>query len=274
MREERKQRLASEINWHESITPRTGRLAAALNRVLQSRIFFHPARHWYAYKLLDERLFQVLSSTKTTLPNGPILDLPAGEGSEFALLEQIGDKIVAAEISFRSLVRARQRSIRPMGVCCDALELPFADDSFAMVLINRFLHHTIDEGFDDYLKECLRVLRPGGGIVIQEPSILFPLTWATLSVRWILKILLGHEPFGHVPHERPFNPSSLIQSLHRVGFDQVETVGSSFVHNRFYVPLGTIVARLQGSFLHVPILKHFAWFIIFTSKKPFDSSVR
>jgi len=85
-------------------------------------------------------------------------------------------------------------------------------------------------------------------------------------------MLLGHEPFGHVPHERPFNPSSLIQSLHRVGFDHVETVGSSFVHNRFYVPLGAIVARLQGPLLHVRMFKHSAWFVIYTGKKPLDGA--
>lgn len=170
MREEQhKQRLQAEINWHTATPPQVGRWAAALKRLLQSWIFFDLARHRYAYGILNERLLQVLSSIKMSLPDGAILDLPAGEDAEFAILERIGNKVVAGEISYKSLARARQRSTHPMGVCCDAIHLPFANDSFSLVVINMFLHHVVDEGFDDYLRESWRVLKPGGGLSFKSP---------------------------------------------------------------------------------------------------------
>src|SRR3954451_10105127 len=52
---------------------------------------------------------------------------------------------------------------------CDATELPFADESFDLVLGHAVLHHLPD--LDRAFAEFLRVLRPGGTLLFAcEPS--------------------------------------------------------------------------------------------------------
>lgn len=264
---ERARRLEEEQRWYEQDGRETGRAATALRRILQSPLFHHPARGPYAYGLVDARLRDLLRREAPKFPDGPLLNLPAGNGYDYPLIDGLGRPIVAADLSTLALADAQRAGPHPC-VCCDSMQLPFDSGTFAAVVMNKFLHHVVDDGFAPYLRECWRVLRPGGFIVIQEPSIWHPVNLATVTARAGLRRVLGTEPLGHVPHERAFRPRLLVDGLRSAGFADVATEGSSFVHNRFPVTAGRAIAAVQDPFLKAPVTKQMAWWILFSGWKP------
>jgi SAM-dependent methyltransferase len=271
---DRASRLADEQQWYEHDERQEGRVAVGLRRILQSPLFYHPARAKFAYALIDRRLTDLLQRYGPLLPDGAILNLPSGDGYDYPLLEVLGRPIVAADVSYRALQAALESAPHPC-VCCDSMRLPFVEDTFAAVVINKFLHHVVDDGFGPYLRECHRVLKPGGFILIQEPSILYPPSLFTVTARSVLRRLVGYELLGHVPHERAFLPRELVRSLRVAGFANVRTEGSSFVHNRFPVFTGRAIASVQRPLLRVPAVKHCAWWVLYSAwKQPVNGKDR
>ena len=64
---------------------------------------------------------------------------------------------------------AERLGVRVQTVACDAERLPFADESFDLVLGHAVLHHL--PHLDDAFAEFKRVLKPGGRFVFAgEPS--------------------------------------------------------------------------------------------------------
>jgi ubiquinone/menaquinone biosynthesis C-methylase UbiE len=71
-------------------------------------------------------------------------------------------------------------------VCaCVAEHLPFADDSFRRVIVVDAFHHLIDQR--TAASELVRVLAPGGRLVVEEPDI----RQAVVKVAALLERLLG-----------------------------------------------------------------------------------
>lgn len=94
--------------------------------------------------------------------NISILDLGAGSGE---LLEFAGsvasDKrglLVGAELNAEAAMAINKRSTIS-AVQCDALNLPFADGSFDLVISSLFLHHLKDEDAVRLISEMARVAR-------------------------------------------------------------------------------------------------------------------
>ncbi len=171
------------------------------------------------------------------------------------------------DISREALTLLQTRFCGVPMICGDILTMPFKDETFDLIICDLFLHHVVDEGFDKYITEFKRLLRRGGLLLIQEPSILFPLTWVTLLLRRLFYFVTGQEVMGHVHHERPFVPLSLVKTLEQAGFSEINVEASSFVHNRFPLFLGKITALMQKFLFRVPILKYFAWNVIYVGKK-------
>ena len=73
-------------------------------------------------------------------------------------------RLVCLDISLQSLQRCRQVNPEAQTFHCNALELPFPDDTFDHAISIGVLHHTPDcrRGF----REVARVTAPGGTIVI------------------------------------------------------------------------------------------------------------
>lgn len=96
------------------------------------------------------------------------LDVGAGSGrAALSLIQRAAGRVVALDLARGALEQAR--AVLPPDpavaiVQADALSLPFPDASFDFVHCNGVLHHTPDpaRGF----RECVRVLAPGGLLVI------------------------------------------------------------------------------------------------------------
>ena len=120
----------------------------------------------------NDQLWRV-ATTRAVAPvaGERILDLAAGTGTSSAALAASGAHVVAADFSEGMLEVGRRRHAgnpRIEFVHADATDLPFDDDSFDAVTISFGLRNVVEpkKGLD----ELLRVLKPGGRIVICEFS--------------------------------------------------------------------------------------------------------
>lgn len=100
------------------------------------------------------------------LGTGRVLDVPAGEGAESAELRARGFEVVSADL-FPPADRDRTNS----WIAIDAnAALPIRNGAFDYVLSREGIEHLEHQA--GFVRECARVIRPGGGIVITTPSLM------------------------------------------------------------------------------------------------------
>jgi SAM-dependent methyltransferase len=95
-----------------------------------------------------------------------LLDLPAGAGGESARLERMGFEVVSVDLFPPATGAAAARWVR---ADCNA-PLPFRAGAFDGVLSREGIEHF--EGQAGFVRECARVLRPGGRIVLTTPNVM------------------------------------------------------------------------------------------------------
>ena len=98
---------------------------------------------------------------------GRVLDIGGGTGRVATALLQDVDEVVIADVSMGMLKQTHRSTLKP--VCSHSESLPFPDNFFERVIMVDALHHVIDQPAS--AKEMLRVLKPGGRIIIEEPDI-------------------------------------------------------------------------------------------------------
>ena len=110
-----------------------------------------------------ERLQQLLK-----LPtDGWLLDGGGGTGRVSSHLEGLVGHIVVSDLSHRMLKKAQEKEGCPVRAHVE--HLPFADNFFDRVLVVDALHHFCDQR--EAIEDLLRVLKPGGRLVIGEPDL-------------------------------------------------------------------------------------------------------
>ncbi|QTA88002.1 class I SAM-dependent methyltransferase [Desulfonema magnum] len=99
---------------------------------------------------------------------GRLLDVGGGTGRVSSRLRPWVGQVVITDISRPMLKRARAReNLYP--VEAKAESLPFPDEQFERILVVDSLHHFHNQ--PHAVRDLLRVLRPGGRLVIEEPDI-------------------------------------------------------------------------------------------------------
>lgn len=105
------------------------------------------------------------------LPGSRLLDLGAGTGdlAREALRQVPGCRVLAADFTLAMMLVGRARRTSPHAwTGADALNLPFADETFDAVLSGFLLRNVID--LERALSEQRRVLRPGGRLVALDTT--------------------------------------------------------------------------------------------------------
>lgn len=116
-----------------------------------------------------------------------VLDLAAGTGTSSEPFVEAGAKVVPCDFSFGMLAVGKERRPDLPFTAGDATRLPFADASFDAVTISFGLRNVVDTA--GALSEMLRVVRPGGRVVICEFS---QPTWApfrTVYTEYLMRAL-------------------------------------------------------------------------------------
>lgn len=199
------------------------------------------------------------------LPNlneARVLDIGVGEGQSSVLLARAGARVTGIDVSGEALVRATELAKR-CGVHAEFIRMPgedlrFPDKTFDAILCMSVYHHM---DLERATREFVRVLRPGGRVVMIEPLSTNPPAWlyrrmgrlfsreatseetplhvADLEVlrrhfhqvRWQGMFLLSVFPFGI---DRLFNNSNpIIHALTKAAF-------------RVLYPLDLMLLRIPG----------------------------
>ncbi|RME03398.1 MAG: class I SAM-dependent methyltransferase [Planctomycetota bacterium] len=123
-------------------------------------------RHWNEYlnNFTEQRLLRKLLGKLPSAVAGQILDCPCGYGRLYPLLREVAEEVIEADYSEHLLSKAREFQARgPFGpakdyIRADALNLPFEDDRFELVLSVRLCHHIrlLEERLQ-YVRELMRV---------------------------------------------------------------------------------------------------------------------
>ncbi|NIJ14890.1 SAM-dependent methyltransferase [Saccharomonospora amisosensis] len=104
----------------------------------------------------------------------------------------------------------------------DALELPFADESFDCVIASEILEHIPED--DKAIWQLARVVRPGGTVAVTVPR------WLPERVCWLLSDAYHEVEGGHVRiyRERELLGKLAAAGLRRVGRDHAHALHSPY----------------------------------------------
>lgn len=230
--------LKTELSYppHRPLSP--------LNSLLYSLLsFVHPA--WR-----DTQLAIVFYLPAMT--GGRLLDIGCGNGSSMLVLKEHGWHVEGIDFDEKSIAQARTNGLK-----ADVGELKdfhYPDNSFDAIMMSHVIEHVPEP--IDFLRECLRILKPGGTLVAITPN-------ATS---------LGHRRFGscwrglEVPrHLHVFTPTSLALAAEKAGYSNVESFTSVqgilqiYDESQYCRTHGTFDPQLSSTKNRV--LFHLRWFV-------------
>jgi demethylmenaquinone methyltransferase/2-methoxy-6-polyprenyl-1,4-benzoquinol methylase len=163
-----------------------------------------------------------------------VLDLASGSGDLALAFSQLTPHVVMTDINAAMLARGRDRMVdrgHPIpAVQCDAEKLPFADKSFDLVTVAFGLRNMTHK--DVALSEMLRVIKPGGRVLVLEfskPDAFLQPVYDAYSFKvlpWLgEKVAQDSESYRYLAESIRMHPDAqaLKEIMLGVGFDEVET---------------------------------------------------
>jgi len=102
-------------------------------------------------------------------PGEQVLEVDCGPGVFSQLMVEKGAKVEATDMSHVAVQRALDKGLPVQRVDLDEEPLPYPDGAFEVVVSNSAIEHRFFH--DKNLDECVRVLKPGGKLVLCLPNI-------------------------------------------------------------------------------------------------------
>ncbi|PLX32057.1 MAG: class I SAM-dependent methyltransferase [Ignavibacteria bacterium] len=163
------------------------------------------------------------------LDGARILEVGAGTGRDSFYMSKDGASLVLLDYSMNSLKIIRNNLPDTDGIGAvggDAFALPFPDNSFDAVFHQGLLEHFRHDDALNLLKENVRVLKPGGLLVVDVPQ-----RWHIYTV--IKHVLIAMNAW-FAGWEREFSVSELRNLLKTLGLQPVDAYGEWMYPSLFY----------------------------------------
>ncbi|MCJ7700012.1 MAG: class I SAM-dependent methyltransferase [Anaerolineales bacterium] len=179
----------------------------------------------YVWRAGQERRLKMILKAAGERIRGRVLENGCGVGMYVQKLSTRAGSVIGLEYDFERSLEARQRSTQITNAAGEGL--PFEEGSFDLVLSHEVIEHVQDDRAA--LAEMVRVLKPGGRVVIFSPNRGYP--FETHGVYW-----RGQYKFGNIP---------LVNWLPRSWRDKLAP------HVRVYTrrDMGLLFANLPVSFI-------------------------
>lgn len=128
----------------------------------------------YGHQRMLEWALQQLPNLK----GARVLDIGVGEGQSSVLLARAGADVTGIDVSGEALARAAELAkrcdVHPEFIRMPGEELRFSDGTFDAIVCMSVYHHM---DLERATREFVRVLRPGGRVVMVEPLATNPPAW-------------------------------------------------------------------------------------------------
>lgn len=190
--------------------------------------------------------------------NGKFLDVGCGSGSAMETMRKMGWQVQGIDFDEAAIKLAKGKGL---DVCVGDLESQnFPDNSFDSILLNHVIEH-LPSPFRIF-KECRRILKPGGTLVIITPNAnarghaIYKRNWRGLETPHHLQV---------------FTPQALALLGGKAGFSNIK--GFSSLQGVFYILgqsneltkkaiLDPYSSSYLKSFIYRPTIKHLLWFVL------------
>lgn len=192
-------------------------------------------------KMLYTQWYEQMASHLVT---GHTLEIGGGSGN----LKEFAPNVVCTDIV----------KVPWLDAVADAQALPFANNSFSNIVLFDVLHHIENPVF--FFDEAMRILVPGGRIVIMDPYV----SWASWPIYHFLHpepVDFRQNPLDIQEYDKNRKPFDSNQAMSRLLFEKMQVAFKQrFPKLRVYYKrhLSFIVYPLSGGFDH-PSLLPAAW---------------
>jgi len=231
---------------------------------LNAAWLFSQDRNDFNYIFPKRQMSAAVDEALAGIEHPSVLIAPIGRGEDLPYLKSPGRKIFGVDTSPEALQAISDPEVVTMEADMGSLN-QWQDATFDAVVIPLIFHHYVTLGFDPFVREAYRLLKPGGVLIALEPSSLNPFSLVARAG----KRLFGNIT-GQVEDEAPFAPVRLANSFRRCGFSQVRVRGAGFAHNRIPIPVAKAINLLTTPLLHPFPCNHLNWMCLFTGKKPIN----
>lgn len=187
--------------------------------------------HRRRYETLYGRLFRllhhgVLREALNGLAGGRLLEVACGTGHTTELLRAMQLDFIACDLTPGMLAQLRSRLGGDLPVIrANAMRLPFADEAFDGVISTRFLHLFAQPDQQALLIEMVRVLKPGGKLLVDFDN---------LVSRWFLAVphlLYNVVRYRRLAPDTHYNRIPAVeQALRRLNLGGIRSVGVGGYH--------------------------------------------
>lgn len=175
-------------------------------------------REWRDYN--THRFFKpnyaVIDEVERCFPKGvkgkKILELGAGSGCDIVSLTLEGAEGYALDFSKESLKSmnywAREKKAKVKNILADIKKIPLKDNTFDCIYSVGLMEHFPDP--IPYLKEQIRLLKPGGFLIIDVPQ-----TFTLYTIAKNIRMMKGTHPFGWETQYNTFQLKNIAEKLNQ-----------------------------------------------------------
>ena len=147
----------------------------------------------------QERRLRLIRAAAPALESATVLVDGCGLGMYVRALQPYAARVVGLDIEWERVRNGRQAGLRSL-LAGAAERLPFHEGSFDLVLSHEVLEHVQDDRAA--VREIIRVLRPGGRLVLFTPNRWYP--FETHGIYWRGRYRFGNIPFvNYLPRFPP-----------------------------------------------------------------------